>query len=64
MKNVKKHAYWIHERREDKSSISGYIYLPQCKCSNCGNSVNMEKPVCPYCGALMDKSEPEEKDAQ
>lgn len=38
----KKHAYWIHFKREDKESINGFVYLPQCTCSNCEQRVNYE----------------------
>ncbi len=55
MREIKKHGYWIHERVEDTNSVTGYFYKRECTCSECGNQVNMEKPVCPYCGAVMDK---------
>lgn len=60
MTEVKKHAYWIHFTREDKESINGFVYLPQCTCSNCEQSVNYEKPICPYCGAIMDAEAPKD----
>lgn len=58
MADVRKHAYWIHKRKEDINSVSGYIYLRECKCSNCGYEANMEKPICPHCLAVMDRTEP------
>lgn len=61
MADVRKHAYWIHKKREDKNSVNGYIYLPGCKCSNCGYEANIEKPICPHCQAVMDAQEPEEQ---
>jgi len=45
--------HWIHHTREDASSLTGVIYLPQCDCSECGFTVSFEKPVCPHCGAKM-----------
>ena len=53
-----KHAYWIHKTREDKNSMSGFVYLPQCSCSNCGYESNFEKAVCPHCQVLMDAKAP------
>ena len=61
MSEVKKHAYWIAKKVEDKNFVSGYRYLPQCECSNCGKMVNIRKPVCPYCGAIMDEEEKDSK---
>jgi rubrerythrin len=57
---VKKHSYWIHDKKKDESSLTGYLYLPHCKCGNCGYESNMEKPVCPSCGAIMDRHAPVE----
>lgn len=48
------HAYWIHHTKQDAASVSGFLYLPECDCSNCHGTVGVEKPVCPFCGALMD----------
>lgn len=45
--------HWIHDIKEDSSSITGYFYLPGCKCSICGFHVNSEKDKCPGCGAYM-----------
>ncbi len=56
--NETKHAYWIHFTREDSESVNGFVYLPQCTCSNCEKRVNFEKEVCPYCGAIMDAEQP------
>lgn len=47
--------HWIHDKREDPSSVTGFIYLPGCTCSSCGYHSNMEKPVCPHCGARMSR---------
>lgn len=55
----RKHAYWIHKKVEDKTSVNGVMYLAECKCSNCGFEANIEKPVCPHCQAIMDAQEPE-----
>ena len=52
--NSKIHAYWIHRKIEDPSAVSGFFYARECTCSNCGKEVNMEKPHCPFCGAVMD----------
>ena len=49
-----KEAFWIHEKIDDEESVTGYYYLPQCHCSNCGHLSSYEKPVCPHCGAKMD----------
>lgn len=45
--------HWIHHTRKDENVIGGVVYLPQCDCSECGFTVNMEKAVCPHCGAVM-----------
>ena len=55
MNKDNKHGYWIHEKIEDSTSITGYLYQRECKCSECGYQVNMEKQICPNCGAHMDK---------
>ncbi|MBQ9048262.1 MAG: hypothetical protein IJ120_10260 [Solobacterium sp.] len=47
--------HWIHETREDPSSVSGIIYLPVCHCSECGYTASFEKPFCPHCGVKMKK---------
>ncbi len=60
MKN--KHAYWIHHAVKDENEVSGYKYLTACDCSECGYTANMEKKICPSCGAIMDVSSP--KDAK
>ena len=49
------HAYWIHDRAEDKSSVKGYFILPTCLCSNCKTQQASEREKCPKCGAVMDK---------
>ena len=49
------HGYWIHDKVEDPSAISGFFYKRECKCSECDYQVNMEKKVCPNCGAIMDQ---------
>ena len=46
-------AYWIHERIDDHESVTGFYYLPQCRCSNCGHLSSYEKPKCPHCGLEM-----------
>ena len=55
MNEENKHGYWIHEKIEDSTSVTGYLYQRECKCSECGYQVNMEKQICPNCGAHMDK---------
>lgn len=55
MNEENKHGYWIHEKIEDSTSVTGYLYQRECKCSECGYQVNMEKQVCPNCGAYIDK---------
>ena len=62
MTDQKVHAYWIHFTRADEESVNGIVYLPQCTCSHCQNRVNFEKPICPFCGAIMDEEAP--KDAK
>lgn len=52
--NNRIHAYWVHRKIEDPSAVSGFFYARECTCSNCGKEVNMEKPQCPFCGAVMD----------
>lgn len=47
--------HWIHDTKEDPSSLTGILYLPGCTCSNCGYHANMEKDHCPHCGAKMNK---------
>ena len=52
------HAYWIHERIKVKQSVTGYYYLPDCSCSNCGKYSRRELPVCPGCNSIMDAPAP------
>ena len=47
--------HWIHDTREDSSSVTGIIYLRTCRCSQCGFQVSFEKPRCPHCGVEMQK---------
>ena len=47
--------HWIHHTRPDENSVTGFVYLPQCDCSECGYTANMEKPTCPRCGAKMNE---------
>lgn len=53
--NKEIHAHWIHKKIEDTTAVSGFFYARECTCSNCGKEVNMEKPQCPFCGAVMDE---------
>ncbi|MBQ9327796.1 MAG: hypothetical protein IJ225_04590 [Solobacterium sp.] len=46
-------AKWIHDRKEDPSSVNGYFILPACVCSNCGYRVGSERDRCPQCKANM-----------
>ncbi len=55
-----KHGYWLHHRQKDENMVGGWKYLMVCDCSQCGGTVNMEKGVCPYCGAIMDLEAPED----
>lgn len=57
MEKNRKHGYWIHEKVPNEQSVTGYIYKRECTCSECGSEVNMEKKICPYCGAIMDKEQ-------
>jgi len=57
---MKKTAYWIHEKRKDPASVNGFIYEAACKCSACGYRTNLEKKVCPNCGAVMTAPVPKE----
>lgn len=61
MAGLQKHGYWIHKKIRAEHSVTGYVYERQCTCSNCGEVTNMEKKVCPSCGAIMDQSDPGEK---
>lgn len=62
MANNIKHGHWVHTTRDDKSSIKGYIILPECACSACKKSVNYEKKTCPFCGTIMDEPSTTDKD--
>jgi rRNA maturation endonuclease Nob1 len=42
--------------------MGGYLYLPACDCSECGHTVNIEKPICPYCGTIMDRTAPADQE--
>ncbi|HCK88353.1 MAG TPA: hypothetical protein DHW39_06050 [Erysipelotrichaceae bacterium] len=45
--------HWIHKTKEDASSLTGFLYLPQCSCSVCGFEVSFERERCPHCGVKM-----------
>jgi rubrerythrin len=47
--------HWIHDIREDPSSVKGFVYLRTCTCSVCGYKASFEKPFCPHCKAVMNK---------
>ena len=53
------HAYWIHKKVESKKFVKGWYWERQCTCSSCGFQANMEKDICPRCGAIMDAKEPD-----
>ena len=53
--NSVKHAFWIHTKRKDDSSVTGYFTLPECTCSNCEFVVSFERERCPHCKAIMDQ---------
>ena len=57
---ITKHAYWIHHAYQTDETISGYIYLPKCDCSNCGYTSSMEKSICPSCQSIMDRTAPKD----
>ena len=48
------HAYWIHDQKVDYTSVTGYFYLPSCRCSHCGAKSKFEHEICSTCGAVMD----------
>ena len=35
--------HWIHHKVEAEGYIGGYKYLPQCDCSECGFTSNVEQ---------------------
>ena len=45
--------HWIHAKKEDPSSVTGFLYERNCTCSVCGYEASFEKPKCPRCGAVM-----------
>lgn len=55
-----KHGYWLHHRVKDDNMVGGWKFLMKCDCSQCGGTANMEKDVCPYCGAVMDLEAPDD----
>ena len=57
---VTKHAYWIHHAYKTDATLSGYLFLPQCDCPNCGYTSTMEKKICPSCGSVMDRTAPKD----
>lgn len=59
--NKEIHAHWIHKKFEDPTAVSGYFYARECTCSNCGKEVNMEKPRCPFCSAVMNEESKDDK---
>ncbi len=54
------HAYWVHQKKKNEHSVTGYFILPSCICSNCGYFVQSEREKCPKCRAVMD-AEPKKK---
>lgn len=56
-----KHAYWMHAKIPSDDYVNGFYYSRKCSCSSCGYESNVEKPVCPECGAVMDKKTEEDK---
>ncbi len=56
------HAYWIHEKIKVKQSVTGYYFLPDCTCSNCGYYSRRELPVCLGCNAVMDAKPPKRQE--
>ena len=61
IQNKEIHAHWIHKKIEDPTAVSGFFYARECTCSNCGKEVNMEKPHCTLCGAIMDEEGKDDK---
>ncbi|MBR3310222.1 MAG: hypothetical protein IKG15_00210 [Solobacterium sp.] len=45
--------HWIHEKIEDPTSVTGFMYARQCTCSACGYKASFEKEFCPHCRAKM-----------
>ena len=45
--------HWIHDKKEDPTSVTGFLYLRSCRCSVCGCEVSFERPKCPHCGTDM-----------
>lgn len=56
MTSEERHAHWIHFSRQEDTSVTGYVILPQCICSACKQRMNYEKKNCPFCGAIMDEA--------
>lgn len=46
---------------EASVAVPGFFYARECTCSSCGKEVNMEKPHCPFCGAVMDEENKDDK---
>ena len=44
-------------RWNQRSLFKGWYWERQCTCSSCGFQANMEKDICPRCGAIMDAKE-------
>lgn len=57
MSETKKTGHWIHEKIENESSVTGFVYTRECTCSECGYKANIEKTICPHCGAKMTDDE-------
>ena len=52
------HAYWAHEKVKSSTSVTGYYYIRDCACSNCGQYSRAELATCPNCGCVMDAERP------
>lgn len=52
MSEANKTGHWIHE-----SSVTGFVYVRECACSECGYKANIEKTICSHCGAKMTDDE-------
>lgn len=46
-------GHWIHEKFSSDNSVTGFFYLSECHCSECGCYVQQESNFCPNCGTNM-----------
>ncbi|MBO7702964.1 MAG: hypothetical protein J6S26_00855 [Solobacterium sp.] len=55
MTNKYIHAHWIHDKIRNDKYVTGYLFLPDARCSNCGQKVRSDLFRCPKCKAIMDE---------